>query len=201
MTSINLRVLVTHILSFGGLLLAGMLAAPLTAVAEDSPLFVPSTYQLAPEDVVEIAVWKEEGLQKQLLVKPDGSISFPLIGDIQASGKTTEQIKTEVTDRLKTYIPNPVVTVSVLKIVGYKVYVLGRVNRPGEIVAGRYVTVLQALSMAGGLTPFAEEDNIKVIRRTNGKETVFPFHYARIRKGNDLDLNIVLKSGDIVLVP
>jgi polysaccharide export outer membrane protein len=79
--------------------------------------------------------------------------------------------------------------------------VLGRVSRPGEIVAGRYVTVLQALSMAGGLTPFAEEDNIKVIRRINGKETVFPFRYARIRKGSDLDLNIVLKSGDIVLVP
>ena len=136
-------------------------------------------YQIGPEDVLEISVWKEEGLKKEVLVRPDGGISFPLAGDMQAAGKTARQLQQEIAQRLEKFMADPVVSVAVLKIVGNKIYVIGRVNKPGEFVAGRYVDVLQALSMAGGLTPFAAENGIKVLRKENGKEVVFPIPLFR----------------------
>jgi polysaccharide export outer membrane protein len=158
-------------------------------------------YQIAPEDVLGISVWKEEGLNKEVLVRPDGRISFPLAGDMQASGKTAQQIEEEITLRLTKYIANPVVSVTVLKVMGNKIYVIGKVNKPGEYLAGRYLNVLQALSLAGGLTPFAAENDIKVLRREGGRDLVFLFHYAEIRKGYNLEQNINLKGGDVVVVP
>lgn len=174
-------------------------------VPSDAPkveaVTVDQGYQIGPEDVLEISVWKEEGLKKEVLVRPDGGLSFPLIGEVQAVGKTTAQIQKEITDRLEKFIPDPVVSVSLLKVVGNKIYVIGKVNRPGEFPAGRYVDVLQALSMAGGLTPFASENNIKVLRKENGKDVVMPFRYSQVQKGENLDQNIILKSGDVVVVP
>ncbi len=158
-------------------------------------------YQLSPEDVLEISVWKEEGLSKEVLVRPDGGISFPLAGDMQAAGKTAQQIQLEITRRLTKFIAQPVVSVTVLKVVGNKIYVIGRVNKPGEYVVGRYVNVLQALSMAGGLTVFAAENDIKVLRKGDGWDMVFPFHYSEVRKGQNLEQNIILKGGDVVVVP
>ncbi len=174
-------------------------------VPSDTPkveaVAVDQGYQVGPEDVLSISVWKEEGLKAEVLVRPDGGLSFPLIGEVQAQGKTTEQIQKEITDRLQKFIPDPVVSVSVLKVVGNKIYVIGKVNRPGEYPAGRYVDVLQALSMAGGLTPFAAENDIKVLRKENGKDVVMPFRYSQVQKGQELDQNIMLKSGDVVVVP
>lgn len=158
-------------------------------------------YQIGPEDVLEISVWKEEGLKKEVLVRPDGGISFPLAGDLQAAGKTARQVQEEITRRLEKFMSDPAVSVSVLKVVGNKIYVIGRVNKPGEFVAGRYVDVLQGLSMAGGLTPFAAENDIKVLRRENGKDLVLPFRYADVKKGEKLEQNIILKGGDVVVVP
>jgi polysaccharide export outer membrane protein len=158
-------------------------------------------YTVGPEDVLEISVWKEEGLKKEVLVRPDGGISFPLVGDMQATGKTAHQIQQEVAQRLQKFIPDPVVSVAILKVAGNKIYVIGKVNKPGEFVAGRYVDVLQALSMAGGLTPFASENNIKVLRKENGKDLVFPFRYSQVKRGDNLDQNILLKGGDVVVVP
>ncbi|TCV83418.1 polysaccharide biosynthesis/export family protein [Sulfurirhabdus autotrophica] len=158
-------------------------------------------YQIGPEDVLSISVWKEEGLKAEVLVRPDGGLSFPLVGEVQAQGKTTEQIQKEITARLEKFIPDPVVSVSVLKVVGNKIYVIGKVNKPGEYPAGRYVDVLQALSMAGGLTPFAAENDIKVLRKENGKDLVLPFRYSQVQKGQELDQNIMLQSGDVVVVP
>jgi polysaccharide export outer membrane protein len=158
-------------------------------------------YTVGPEDVLEISVWKEEGLKKEVLVRPDGGISFPLVGDIQATGKTADQIQQEVAQRLQKFIPEPVVSVAILKVAGNKIYVIGKVNKPGEYVAGRYVDVLQALSMAGGLTPFAAENNIKVLRKENGKDLVFPFRYSEVKRGGNLEQNIMLKGGDVVVVP
>jgi polysaccharide export outer membrane protein len=158
-------------------------------------------YAVGPEDVLEISVWKEEALKKEVLVRPDGGISFPLVGNIQATGKTAAEIQQEVTQRLQKFIPDPVVSVAVLKVAGNKIYVIGKVNKPGEFVAGRYVDVLQALSMAGGLTPFASENNIKVLRKENGKDLVFPFRYSQVKRGDNLDQNILLKGGDVVVVP
>lgn len=158
-------------------------------------------YQIGPEDVLEISIWKEEGLKKEVLVRPDGGISFPLIGDLQAVGKTTAELKAEITQKLEQFIPDPVVSVALLRVVGNKIYVIGKVNKPGEFVAGRYVDVLQALSTAGGLTPFAAESSIKIIRKEGGKDVVMPFDYSSVKRGERLEQNIMLKGGDVVVVP
>jgi polysaccharide export outer membrane protein len=174
---------------------------PAGAQEKPSTRTVVPDYEIAPEDVLGISVWKEEGLSKEVLVRPDGGISFPLAGDLQAAGKTAQEIELEITRRLMKYMAQPVVTVTVLKVVGNKIYVMGKVNKPGEYLAGRYLNVLQALSLAGGLTPFAAENDIKVLRKQGGRDLVFPFNYSEIRKGNNLEQNITLKGGDVVVVP
>jgi polysaccharide export outer membrane protein len=192
-----------------GLFAAGAYAAePVAkkteAPAQAQPVPKPSAdaeYLLSPEDVLEISVWKEESLTKQVVVRPDGAFSFPLVGDVQATAKTVETIREEIKERLKKYIPEPVVSVSLLKVTGYKIYVIGRVNKPGEFVTGRFVDVLQALAMAGGLTPFAAENDIRILRRVDGNEYVRNFRYADVRKGQHLEQNILLRSGDTVVVP
>ena len=158
-------------------------------------------YKIGPQDMLEISVWKEEGLKKEVLVRPDGGLSFPLVGDIHAAGKTAAQLQQEITQKLEKYMPDPVVSVALLKVLSNTVYVIGKVNKPGDYVAGRYVDVLQALSMAGGLTPFAAESDIKVLRRENGVEVALPFQYSKVKKGERLDQNILLKGGDVVVVP
>ena len=162
---------------------------------------VTADYQVAPEDVLQISVWKEDGLNKEVLVRPDGGISFPLAGDMIAAGKTARQLQEEITLRLGKYMADPVVSVTVLKVTGNKIYVIGKVNKPGEYVTGRYLSVIQALSLAGGLTPFAAENDIKVLRKEGGRDIVFPFSYSEVRKGNNLEQNITLKGGDVVVVP
>jgi len=158
-------------------------------------------YRLGPEDVLFISVWKDEHLTREVVVRPDGMLSFPLVGDIQATNRTVEDVRTDLVKRLTKYIPTPNVTVSVLKVLSYKVYVVGRVNKPGEYLIGHYTDVLQALSMAGGLTPFAAENDIKVIRRGRGQQRSIPVHYGDLRKGRQLEQNILLQRGDVVMVP
>ena len=164
------------------------------------PLVDPG-YRLGAEDVMLVSVWKDEYLTKEVVVRPDGMFSFPLVGDIQAEDRTVEEIRTDIVKRLTKYIPNPHVSVAVTKVLSYKVYVVGRVNKPGEYVIGHYTDVLQALSLAGGLTPFAAENDIKVIRRAKGQQQVFVFRYGDVRKGQDLEQNILLQRGDSVMVP
>lgn len=171
------------------------------AKAEPAVMEVDPGYQIGPEDILEISVWKEDGLKKEVLVRPDGGLSFPLIGEVQAAGKTAGQLKKEIAQRLEKFIPDPVVSIALLKVVGNKIYVIGKVNKPGEFPTGRYVDVLQALSMAGGLTPFASENGIKVMRKEGGKDIVFPFRYSDVKNGEDLEQNIQLKGGDVVVVP
>ncbi|NJN70534.1 MAG: polysaccharide export protein [Nitrospira sp.] len=165
------------------------------------PTNVEPTYLLGPEDILKVAVWKDEQLTQEAVVRPDGMISFPLIGEVQASGRTVEDVRSEITLRLTKYLPNPNVTVTVLKVLSYRIYVLGRVNKPGEYQAGHHTDVLQALSMAGGLTPYASENKIKIIRRNGTEELVFPFRYGNAKKGQDLHQNILLQRGDVVMVP
>lgn len=188
-----------------GALASVFLIVPLTNAYAESPVVnqVASggEYEIGPEDLLDISVWKEKDLQKEVLVRPDGWITFPLVGNIQAKGKTALQLQEEITQWLKQYIPNPVVSVSVKKIAGYKIFVIGRVNKPGDYVVGRYIDVLQALSLAGGLTPFAEEGNIKIVRKENGKENILRFNYADVKKGRRLEQNITLRSGDVIIVP
>ena len=158
-------------------------------------------YTVNPGDLLEISVWKEPDLQRQVLVRPDGAFSFPLSGDIVAKGRTVEAIRQELTTRLATYIPDLVVTVTVAEINGNKIYVIGQVKTPGVFVVNPRVDVIQALSIAGGMTPFAEPNNIKILRRSNGTQTILPFRYNDIIKGQNLDQNVLLEVGDVVLVP
>ena len=123
------------------------------------------SYLLGPEDIVKISVWKDEHLTQEVVVRPDGMISFPLVGDIPAAGRTIEDVRLELVKRLNKFVPNPHVSVLATKILSYKIYVIGRVNKPGEFLVGHYTDVLQALSLAGGLTPFAAENDIHVMRR------------------------------------
>ena len=158
-------------------------------------------YRLGAEDVMLVSVWKDEQLTKEVVVRPDGMFSFPLVGDVQAEDRTVEDIRVDLVKRLTKYIPNPNVSVAVMKVLSYKVYVVGRVNKPGEYLIGHYTDVLQALSLAGGLTPFAAGNDIKVIRRVKGQQQVFPFRYGDVQKGHDLENNILLQRGDVVMVP
>lgn len=158
-------------------------------------------YRLGAEDTLLVSVWKDEQLTREVIVRPDGMFSFPLVGDIQAEERTVEDIRGDLVKRLTKYIPNPNVSVAVTKVISYKVYVVGRVNKPGEYVIGHYTDVLQALSLAGGLTPFAAENEIKVMRRVRGEQYAIPFRYGDVRKGRDLEQNIILQRGDVVMVP
>lgn len=160
-----------------------------------------TSYLIGPGDVLNISVWKEEGMQLEVLVKPDGSLTFPLAGDIQAGGMTTLELTDELVMKLKRYIPSPNVTVSVLKALSNKVYVLGKVNRPGEFTATNYMDVLQALSLAGGLTPYADSGDIKILRRTKVGKEIFDFDYDDVISGERQDMNIILKAGDTIVVP
>lgn len=158
-------------------------------------------YRLNPEDEIKISVWKEEDLQGEVLVRPDGGISFPLVGDLMAGGKTIQELENEISGKIQRYIPEAVVSVSLVKLAGLKVYVIGKVNKPGLFVLGDYVDVMQALSLAGGVTPYADHDKIKILRRKHGENIVFPFVYTEVAKGKKLEQNIILETGDVVVVP
>ncbi len=158
-------------------------------------------YLIGPEDALEISVWREDNLKSLALVRPDGGISFPLAGDLMVAGQTAVQVREELVKRLSRFLPEPEVTVSVARVASYRIYVLGRVNKPGDFTVGRNIDVLQALSLAGGMTPFASEERIQIIRRINGQPVSIPFDYSRIRKGGNLSQNITLRSGDVLLVP
>lgn len=146
-------------------------------------------------------MWKEKDLQRDVVVLPDGSLSFPLAGEIQATGKTVEQLRKDISTRLTKYIPGAVVTISAKQVQGNKIYVVGKVARPGEYTASRYVDVMQALSMAGGVTPFAAVNSIQVLRRVHGVQTAIRFRYSKVESGRSLHSNIILQSGDVVVVP
>jgi len=158
-------------------------------------------YSLQPGDILEISVWKEPDLQREVLVRPDGGISFPLVGNITAKNSSVQDVNKKITSRLAKYIPDPVVTVSLKQMLGNRVYVVGKVLKPGEFLVNRNVDVMQALSMAGGLNPFAAGNEIKILRRVNGVQKSIPFRYEGVVKGKDLAQNIVLKPGDVVVVP
>jgi polysaccharide export outer membrane protein len=200
----------THIVAsrFGWFVLMWWLLVGTHAIAaappsgsETLPVVVEGSYLLGPEDIVKISVWKDEHLTQEVVVRPDGMISFPLVGDVPAAGRTIEDMRLELVKRLNKFVPNPHVSVLATKILSYKIYVIGRVNKPGEFLVGHYTDVLQALSLAGGLTPFAAENDIRVMRRDRGEQQVFQFRYGDVRKGKELGQNIILERGDVVVVP
>ncbi len=158
-------------------------------------------YLLGPEDAVEISVWKEPELTKQLVVRPDGKITYPLIGEVKAEGLTVNELQKEISKRLEKYVTDANVTVILLKAQHYKIFVTGKVNRPGDFIVGRPTNVMQAIAMAGGLTPFASPGSIAVLRHVGGKEEVYPFNYNQVARGRSLEQNRTLEPGDVVVVP
>jgi polysaccharide export outer membrane protein len=161
----------------------------------------PDAYHLQPGDLLFVSVWKETDLQLEVLVRPDGGLSIPLAGEQMAAGRTVEQLRQSIEDKLRKYIPDPVVTVTVRQIGGNRIYVVGKVNRPGEFPFNHPLDVMQSLALAGGATPYAGLNDIRILRRDNGKQVAIPFRYEDVAGGRRLEQNIVLQSGDTVVVP
>jgi len=162
---------------------------------------VDPSYKINPGDVLQVSVWREEELDRQVLVLPDGTIAFPLAGQVAAAGHTVDEVRDALVRQMNEFIPDPVITVSVLNAAGNKIYVTGEVNRPGEYQAERRITVMQAITLAGGITPFGEEDDIIILRQLDDREIAIPFDYSEVKRGKNLDQNIVLHSGDVIVVP
>lgn len=173
------------------------------AAADEISRTIPAVteYHVQPGDVLLVSVWKEQDLSQEVLVRPDGGLSFPLVGDVNANGKSIAALREEFTERLKRYLPTPVVTVAVKSIGGNHVYVVGKVQRPGEFPFARPLDVMQALSLAGGTTPFAALNDIVILRRENGQLRAIPFHYGAVEHGKSLAQDILLESSDTVVVP
>ena len=158
-------------------------------------------YVLNPGDVLQVSVWKEDGLDREVLVLPDGTVDFPLIGSVAAAGMTPSQLQQKIKAGLATYIPDASVNVSVKAALGNVVSVIGQVTKPGELVLSHRTTVMQALSMAGGLTPYASKGKIIIVRHRSDKDASIPFPYDDVSRGRSLDSDIVLSPGDVIIVP
>jgi polysaccharide export outer membrane protein len=158
-------------------------------------------YVIGPQDVVDISVWKEPELSRSVPVRPDGRISLPLLNDIQAAGLTPGQLGAQIASGLTKYVTNPQVTVIISQINSQRIYILGEVARAGSYTLLPDMTVLQALSDAGGFTPFANSKKIYVLRQDNGKQQKFPFNYKDVISGKNPSQNIAVKAGDTIIVP
>lgn len=158
-------------------------------------------YLLGPGDQLDISVWKDEALTRSLAVLPDGKISFPLVGELTAAGKTVAQLKQEIGEKLSRFVPDPILSLEVRQVNSQIIYVIGRVNNPGRFVLNVNVNVLQALAMAGGCNPFASKNKIKILRNEGDQTKVFTFKYDDVVDKDRLEENIGLKRGDVVVVP
>ncbi len=186
---------IANFLGRSGWLLGAALLLTSLVHADEQP------YLLQPGDALQISVWKESDLQVEALVRPDGGISMPLANNVIVAGLSVEQAGEAIAERIRRYIPDPVVTVAIKQIGGNRIYVVGKVNRPGEFPFSRPLDVMQALSLAGGATPYASLSNIRILRRENGQQRAIRFDYTDVEDGKKLDSNILLHSGDTVVVP
>jgi polysaccharide export outer membrane protein len=158
-------------------------------------------YLLSPGDVLLVSVWREESLQQEVRVLPDGSITFPLVGRIEVAGLDSTAVSLKIADKLADYLPEPSVSVVISGIEGNVVYVLGKVARPGPAVMAGPTSVLQALSMAGGLDKFADQDAIKIVRRKGQEQEILLVDYDELISGRNMSSNIQLQAGDTLVVP
>ncbi len=159
-------------------------------------------FVVLPGDVLQITVWKEEGMDREVQVLSDGTITFPLVGTVVVENKTPSEVQLQIKELLTSVIPAASVTVSVNAPLGHKASILGQVQKPGEFVMSTNIGVMQLISQAGGLTPYADKDKITIIRRTlEGKKIIIEFPYKNISRGRDLEKDINLEPGDVVFVP
>ena len=178
-----------------------LLALLIGLMSIGSALAIDATYRLKAGDALNISVWGEETLQKDTKVLPDGSITFPLAGRIDVAGATAAEVEKRVTAKLTTYLPDPQVTVVVSSTEGNRIFILGKVLKPGPVPLTGPMTVMQALSLTGGFDKFADLGAIKVLRNGKDGQIVMPIDYNALIKGQKLDTNIVLNAGDTILVP
>ncbi len=171
-------------------------AAAAAKLAIDNP-----NYIIGGQDVLDISVWKEPDVSRLVPVRPDGKISLPLLGDVQAAGLTPTQLGAKITAGLTKYMTNPQVTVTVTQINSQRVYILGEVSRAGAYPLLPQMTFLQALSNAGGFSQFANSKKIYLLRQENGKQVKIFFNYKDVISGKSPDQNIELKAGDTIVVP
>jgi len=166
----------------------------------------PNEFLIGPEDVLVVTVWRNQELSKEVIVRPDGKISLPLLGDITAAGLTAEALSKQVADKLVEFMSTPTVSVQVKEINSYYIFAAGEVTRPGKIVLKSFTNVVQGLSYAGGFTVFASRNNVHVLRNVKNsqgetKQVMIPVPYLDIVKGRNLEANIILKAGDVIVVP
>jgi polysaccharide export outer membrane protein len=157
-------------------------------------------YAVGPGDILEISVWKDEALSRQVVVLPDGTINFPLVGRFSAGGKSVAQLKAEMEKKISRFVPEPDLTIIVQQVNSMVVYVVGKVNRPGHIPLNRNISVLQALSMAGGLNIFADPQDIRIVRKDKKGTMIIPFNYKAVTEDNMMEGNIQLQRGDVIVV-
>jgi len=188
----------TFVLIIGMLIMASSIHAADQTEAIASPIM---DYIIGPGDVLNISVWNNEALTKAVTVLPDGKIHFPLIGEIMVGGKTLAVLEKELKTKLHPFVPDPELTVMVGQVNSMLIYVIGKVNQPGRFALNTNVNVLQALATAGGLNTFAKRNKIKIFRGIKGKTQILPFEYDRVTEGENLDQNVRLERGDVVVVP
>ena len=177
-----------------------VLAGSLPARGEPAAPGVFDEYQLGVEDKLLISVWKETEPTKSVTIRPDGKITYPLVGDIQAAGRTARQLTDELAKQLARFIKEPVVTVVVEEINSFKVFVVGEVNTQGALSLKRRTRLLEAIASAGGLSHYADKSNVVLLRFEEGKETRTRIDYRKIVSGERPDMNVYLKPGDTIIV-
>lgn len=161
----------------------------------------PADYVIGPNDVLTVVFWRDKDISGDVVVRPDGRISVPLINEVQASGLTPEQLRQQITTAAAKYVEDPTVSVVVKTINSRKVFITGQVGKPGEYPLSGPTTVLQLLAVAGGVHEFADSKHITIVRAENGRSVAYPFNYKDVLKGKNLKQNIELKPGDTVVVP
>lgn len=177
-------------------------AAPSYGAAEGNPApELDASYVIGPGDVLDISDWKNQDLTRVVTVLPDGTISFPLIGEVRATGKTVTQFKADLEKEIRRFVPDPVLSIIVQQVNSMLVYVIGKVNRPDRFVLNGNVDVMQALAMAGGLNPFAKKDMIRILRKSGEETQVLAFNYDDVSQGVNLTQNVGLMRGDVIVVP
>lgn len=169
--------------------------------AGEKPQAASRQYVIGSGDVLLVTVWQNKDLTQKVMVLPDGNISLPLVGEVQAAGKTVADLEGELKEKITPYMPEPLLFVTVLDADSMVFYVIGRVNNPGQFPLKTDITVFQALAMARGLTPYAESDEIRLYRKESGETVIIDFPYDDIAKGRGLELNIPVRRGDLIYVP
>ena len=171
------------------------------ATAVPAGVVPPADYVIGPDDVLAVVMWREKDMSGDVIVRPDGKITLPLVNDIQAAGLTPEQLRDELSKAAAKYIEVPAVTVVVKAINSRKVFVTGMVGKQGPYPLLTPTTVMQMIATAGGVHEFADAKNITILRTENGRQTAIRFNYNDVRKGKNLKQNIELKPGDTIIVP